>query len=69
MFALVALAQANALEALVAPVSASVQLGRDGASERPRASSRRSPHRSGAPLAWADSDPLLPLIPLRPSTY
>lgn len=67
MFALVAFAQANALEALVAPSP--------HRSKRPGRSQRKagglfaaiaSPFKRA--LAWADSDPGLPLIPNR-ATY
>ncbi len=68
MFALVSLAQANALEAILAP--SPHRSTRPGRSQRKGASlfaAIASPIRRA--LAWADSDPHLPLIPLRPSTY
>jgi hypothetical protein len=68
MFALVPLAQANALEALLA--LSPHRSSRPGRSQRKAAglfAAIASPIRRA--LAWADSDPYLPLIPLRPSTY
>jgi hypothetical protein len=68
MFALVALAQANAFEALLA--QSPRRPSRSGRSQRKAGSlfaAIASPIRRA--MAWADSDPLLPLVPLRPSTY